>query len=118
MAIPFSLGIEKIKKDLSTKGKLLSLDDIESCLAVSCFLYDLMIDFSTVIETEDNSDPFAEPREEQYTRLHRLFRSELKKEYRYTEKDYQQLYRQTAALSCMLLKSCIVRAYNNGQDKE
>ena len=63
----------------------------------------------------DKADPFAEPTEQQFTELHRLFRSELrKKPYNYREKDFQQLYRQTIALSATLLRSCIVRAYNNG----
>ena len=115
MSIPYNLGIEKIKKDLNARGKQLSINDIDSCLAVSCFLHDLSYDFSTVIEDNDKADPFAEPTEQQFTELHRLFRSELrKKPYNYREKDFQQLYRQTIALSATLLRSCIVRAYNNG----
>lgn len=117
MSIPINLSFEKIKKDLKARGLLLCLDDIESCLAVSCFLHDLYYDFSIVIEEDDNTDPFAMPREEQLTELHRFFRAELKKQ-GYTEKDFVQLYKQTNALSAVLLKACIVRASEAEKNKK
>lgn len=94
-----------IKKDLNRKGKLLSITDKESCLAVSCFLRDLFYNFTTIIELEENTDPFAIPSEEQLTMIHRLFRAELrKKPYNFKEADFKQLYRQTMALSDTLYK--------------
>jgi len=112
MSVPTQLGIEKIKKDLKAKGKLLSINDIDSCLSVSCFLHDMIYNFSMIIEEDEQADFTAPPTEQQLTPLHRLFRSELrKKPYCYNEKDFKQLYRQTVALSAMLLKVCIVKGY-------
>ena len=87
MPKPVDLNMERIKQDLKARGLLLHLDDIDSCLAVSCFLQDLCYDFSIVIEDNDNSDPFAKPKEEQLTELHRIFRTELKKQ-GYKEQDF------------------------------
>lgn len=117
MPLPKNINMERIRQDLKERGKLLALDDTDSCLAVSCLLHDLCYDFSVVIEDNDKADPFADPKEEQFTELHRLFRTELKKKpYCYTEKDFKQLYKQTMALSAMFLKACIVRAYNGRSD--
>ena len=110
--LPRNLNMERIKEDLRKKGKLLSIDDNDSCLAVSCFLRDLIYNFSMVIEEENNSDPFADPREEQLTDLHKLFRQELRKSpFRYTDYEMKYVYRHIMALSGFLLKVCIARAY-------
>lgn len=113
MSIPQNINMERIKQDLRNKGKLLSIDDNDSCLAVSCFLHDLIYNFSIVIEEDENdTDPFENPREEQLTKLHRLFRSEMKKRpFCFSNAETKMFYRHIMALSGILLKVCIARAY-------
>lgn len=112
MSIPQNINMERIKQDLKNRGKLLSINDNDSCLAVACFLHELIYNFSIVIEDEDNTDPFEAPREEQYTKLHRLFRSEMKKRpFCFSNAEIKMFYRHIMALSGILLKVCIARAY-------
>ena len=95
----------KIKEALAKQGKALDIHNGDHALMVACYLNDLLDDFSLVYEEENDTDPYAEILESQYSPTHQLFRKILMREHgiHFKKKDFSELYRMTRALIAGLL---------------
>ena len=82
-------NIEELKQYLESNGKLLSIENKNDLLSVSCFLRDLLLDFRMVEEDPSNTDPFTPAAESQHSHLYQLFRILLRGDpYYYKKKDF------------------------------
>lgn len=95
----------KIKEALAKQGKSLDIQNGDHALMVACYLNDLLDDFSLVYEEDNDTDPYAEILESQYSLTHQLFRKILKREhgFHFKKKDFGELYQMTRALIAGLL---------------